>query len=339
MCLSILAIVACQEEPKDYVTLSGKITNKNSDSLVVFLSRDLSKTIKVNENGTFSDTLKVSPGIYTIYDGIKSAPVYLKNDYDLKMSLDAEKFYETLVFTGRGHENSSFLVKKMNLETSLLDVDALKMLDSAGLETKIISIKKELNTFLDSGTNIDSTIIANSKKDVDPMLNYFKQYIGEGIALRKSLPKGMLSPVFENYENIDNTKTSLTDLKGKYVYIDFWATWCAPCKAEIPALKKLDEDYAGKNVIFVSLSVDDDRSHKGSWDKAKDAWKTMIKNKKLTGVQLFAPKGWESKFVRDYKINGIPRFVLIDPNGHIISADAPRPSDPKLVELFTSLNI
>ncbi len=339
ICLSVLSIIACKEEPKDYVSLSGKIINKNSDSLIVYQGRDISKTIKVNEDGTFSDTLKVTPGVYSIFDGKDGAPVYLKNDLNIKIFVDTENYNESLVFSGKGHENSTFLADKMKLESSLLDIEAMKSLDSAGLESKITSIKKELNAFLDSGKDIDSTIIAKSKKDVEPMLNYYKQYIAEGIALKKSLPKGSVSPSFKNYENIDGSKTSLADLKGKYVYIDIWATWCAPCKAEIPSLKKLDKDYSGKNVTFVSLSVDDDRSHKGSWDKAKGAWKNMVKEKALTGVHLFAPKGWTSQFIRDYKINGIPRFVLIDPNGNIVNPDAPRPSDPELRELFTSLNI
>lgn len=339
ICLSAISIIACKEEPKDYASLSGKITNKNSDSLVVYKGRDISKIIKVNEDGTFSDTLKVTPGVYSIYDGKDGAPVYLKNNLDIKMSVDTENYNESLVFSGKGHENSSFLADRMKLEASLLDIEAMKLLDSVGLENKMIAIKNELHAFLDSGKNIDSTIIALSRKDIDPMLNYYKQYIAEGIALKKLLPKGSLSPSFVNYENVDGSKTSLSDLKGKYVYIDVWATWCAPCKAEIPSLKKLDKDYSGKNVTFVSLSIDDDRSHKNSWDVAKEEWKTMVKEKELTGVHIFAPEGWASKFIKDYKVNSIPRFVLIDPNGNIVNPDAPRPSDPELRTLFTSLSI
>jgi thiol-disulfide isomerase/thioredoxin len=131
----------------------------------------------------------------------------------------------------------------------------------------------------------------------------------------------------------------LSDLKGKYVYVDVWATWCGPCKAEIPSLKALEKQYHDKNIQFVSLSIDDDRSHGGSWDKAREDWKAMIADKELSGVQLFAPNGWQSPFVMDYKIKGIPRFILIDPNGNIVTPDAPRPSSPELTELFTSLNI
>jgi len=133
--------------------------------------------------------------------------------------------------------------------------------------------------------------------------------------------------------------TSLEDLKGKYTYIDVWATWCGPCKREIPSLKALEHDYADKDINFVSLSIDDDRTHGGSWDKAAKDWRAMVKGKALGGIQIMAPKGWGSKFVTDYKIRGIPRFILIDPNGNIVSANAPRPSSKNIRTLFDSLDI
>jgi hypothetical protein len=104
-------------------------------------------------------------------------------------------------------------------------------------------------------------------------------------------------------------------------------------------LKKLEKQYHGKNIQFVSLSIDDDKTHNGSWDKAREDWKAMIKDKELGGIQVFAPNGWKSDFVTAFKVNGIPRFIMIDPEGKIVSADSPRPSSPKLVELFNELKI
>ena len=74
-------------------------------------------------------------------------------------------------------------------------------------------------------------------------------------------------------------------------------------------------------------------------EAAKEGWKKMIVDKELGGIQLFADKAWESDFIKNYKINGIPRFILIDPEGNIVSADAPRPSNPKLVEMLKELSI
>ncbi len=146
----------------------------------------------------------------------------------------------------------------------------------------------------------------------------------------KTMAVGKASPTFE-YENFKGGKTSLESLKGKYVYIDVWATWCGPCRKEIPSLQKIEEDYHGKNIEFVSLSIDTKKDY--------EKWRKFVEEKKLGGIQLFADNDWNSKFVTDYAIEGIPRFILIDPNGNIVSADAPRPSDPKLIAKFDELGI
>lgn len=181
-----------------------------------------------------------------------------------------------------------------------------------------ISYTSDLQTFFD-------TFMANStdeahKKDITDKYNKLIK-----------LSKGKASPKFTAYENFKGGTTSLDDLKGKYVYIDVWATWCGPCKAEIPALKSTEEKYRDKNIAFVSMSVD----RKKDYDK----WRTMVEEKELSGIQLFAPADWKSDFVTDYGIMGIPRFILIDPEGNIVNANAPRPSSEKLIETFNALEI
>ena len=148
--------------------------------------------------------------------------------------------------------------------------------------------------------------------------------------LRK-LAKGQASPKFVNYENYKGGTTSLDDLKGKYTYIDVWATWCGPCKAEIPFLQKVEKQYHGKNIQFLSISVDKKKDHQ--------AWLDMVKEKELGGIQLYADNDFKSQFVQDYLIKGIPKFILLDPQGNIVTSNAPRPSNKKLVELFTELKI
>lgn len=336
--LSALGLLACKKEARDYATLSGKIVNKNSDSILI-RTRDYSKTIDVNSDGTFRDTLKVEPGVYNLFDGKESTYLFLKNGYDIDLTLDTEAFDESIKYTGIGAENSNFLAKKSLMEEQLLDQDKLADLDLDGLKAELQSVKNKLNEFYNSQKNIDTLLINSANKNLEPMLNMYQKYFEGGIALREELKKGTKSPTFEDYENYDGSKTSLKDLAGKYVYVDVWATWCGPCKAEIPFLKKVEEQYHDKNIQFVSISIDDDRSHGGSWDKAKADWKAMVKDKELGGMQLFAPNGWQSQFVEGYKIQGIPRFLLIGPDGTIVNPDAPRPSSIKLIELFDSLEI
>ena len=159
----------------------------------------------------------------------------------------------------------------------------------------------------------------------------YKAEIAKSYNKLKTVAKGQPSPKFENYENFKGATTSLDDFKGKYVYVDVWATWCGPCKREIPSLKEVEKKYHGKNIEFVSISVDNVKDH--------DAWKKMVEDMELKGVQLFADKAWESQFVQDYLIKGIPRFILIDTEGNIVNSNAPRPSSEKLIELFNELKI
>ena len=339
--IAVIAIISCEKKetaPKDHVAFSGKITNQNSDSIVI-RSRIYNKNIHVNEDGTFKDTLKVKPGVYSVFDGTESTNVFLKNGYEINMALDTKEFDETVKYTGEGSVNSNFLAKESLLREKILDIDELMKLDSIGLSSKFSDIKNELTDFYNSGKDIDSTITKNGLKMIDPMLKSYKRYLDNELALKRDLPKGGISPAFVDYENYKGGKTSLKDLKGKYVYVDVWATWCGPCKAEIPALKEVEKKYHGKNIAFVSLSIDDDRSHGGSWEKAHDDWKKFVADEELGGIQLFAPKGWQSEFVQGYKISGIPRFILIDPKGNIVTPSAPRPSSKELIKLFDSENI
>ena len=146
----------------------------------------------------------------------------------------------------------------------------------------------------------------------------------------KLLEPGKDSPKF-NYVDRNGDYVSLEDLKGKNVYVDVWATWCGPCLAEVPFLKEVEEKYRSQNIEFVSVSIDN--------QKDKEKWLAMIDKENLGGLQLFADKDWKSDFVVNYNIKGIPRFIIIDDEGKIVSPDAPRPSSGKdLEDVFSSLS-
>lgn len=129
------------------------------------------------------------------------------------------------------------------------------------------------------------------------------------------------------YPDINGKQVSLSDFKGKYVYVDVWATWCGPCKKEIPSLKRLEEQFHGEDIVFMSVSVDTENQ--------KTKWENFVNEKDLGGVQLFA-SGW-SQIAKDYEINSIPRFMLFDPEGKIVSTNASRPSNPRTMILLKSL--
>ncbi|HKJ07217.1 MAG TPA: TlpA disulfide reductase family protein [Flavobacteriaceae bacterium] len=326
-----LFIVSCENEaPKDYVTLQGTVTNQNSDSIIV-ANRNFKKKIMVNEDGTFSDTLKVEPGNYVFFDGSEQASLYLENGYDLNVTLDTKEFDETIKFEGEGADANNYLAQKALMQERIFEDDSMFTLEKEEFDAKVNEIHGEFTNLLNSTQNLDSTFVAQQTRQFDGLKQFLPKMYEEKQYLLTVLGEGKPSPKFENYENYNGGTTSLDDLKGKYVYVDVWATWCAPCKAEIPYLKELEEEYRDKNIEFVSISVDKAKDH--------ETWKNMVAEKELKGVQLFAENDWNSQFVKDYKINGIPRFILIDPDGNIITPDAPRPSSEKLIELFNEYEI
>lgn len=326
-----LVVLSCKEEAaKDYVTLSGTITNQNSDSLMV-LTRGYSKKIKVNSDGSFSDTLKVVTGSYSLYDGTEQTSIYLKNGFDLVVTIDTKQFDETVAYAGNGAEANNYLAATALLQETVFEDDEMFKLEKSMFDTKMEEVNSSFKKLLKETKNLDTSFVSQQTKQIDGLIKYIVGSYEDKQYLLTVLARGEISPKFVAYENFKGGATSLEDLKGKYVYIDVWATWCGPCKAEIPFLKEVEKAYHGKNIEFVSISIDEAKAH--------DAWKQMIEEKEMGGIQLFADKDWKSEFVQAYKINGIPRFILIDPQGNIISPDAPRPSSNDLKVLFDELKI
>jgi thiol-disulfide isomerase/thioredoxin len=172
-----------------------------------------------------------------------------------------------------------------------------------------------------------------SKEERKKLLSLLEKYvtdtetmakIKEAYELANNSGEGKLAPNFK-YKDVNDKEVQLSDFKGKYVYIDCWATWCGPCKAEIPHLQKLEKDYEGKNIVFMSISQ----------DKNVDKWKKFVKGKNLHGVQLNS--GSDRTFYNYFGVTGIPHFILIGKDGKVLRMIAPRPSDDKVRTMLNSL--
>ncbi|MFD0760954.1 TlpA family protein disulfide reductase [Lutibacter aestuarii] len=259
---------------------------------------------------------KVSEGFLAELDGMDYS-----NEEDFLFSSD----YKNLV-SSHYFKQASKLAEKDSIDADLAFLKTAAQIQGETIKNSLLfenakygityteNLEEYYTAFINASTNEDN------KKEITETYNKLKV-----------VAKGQPSPKFENYENYAGGTTSLDDLKGKFVYVDVWATWCGPCKAEIPYLKEVEAKYHDKNIEFVSISIDKAADH--------DKWKTMVEEKELKGVQLFADNDWNSQFVKDYLIKGIPRFILIDTEGNIVSSNAPRPSSPKLISLFNELNI
>jgi thiol-disulfide isomerase/thioredoxin len=314
---ALLFLVSITVFGQETMTIQVEIANRNGDVVYLKEGRKNVLEIKVDDKGIFKSTFPIKEAMYQFFDGNEYAQLFLKPGYDLKMSLDAKKFDETLKFSGKGANENTFLAEQSLIDQKM-DFDSLLAMEETNFN-KAIEEKRNADTGRLDKAALDTNFATLFKNTLEANLSGLKQYHTQIMANKKL--NNTVAPNFV-YENHKGGKTSLESMKGKYVYIDVWATWCGPCRAEIPFLKELEKSYHGKNIEFVSVSVDVEKDY--------EKWKTFVTEKALGGTQLYADKNWNSDFIKAFGINSIPRFILIDPKGVVIDADAARPSNPKL---------
>lgn len=155
------------------------------------------------------------------------------------------------------------------------------------------------------------------------LTNYYQTIVDSKLATKSGTP----CPD-ETFEDADGNTHRLSDFfnKGRYLYIDMWATWCIPCVAEIPYVEKHVEHYKDNPKLqFISISLDTNH----------DAWhRKLAKDKPQWPQFISATKQEMDKLMKDWGVTGIPRFIIINPDGTINNAAAFRPSDPKFYELM-----
>jgi thiol-disulfide isomerase/thioredoxin len=138
------------------------------------------------------------------------------------------------------------------------------------------------------------------------------------------LMTGAVAPDFAQ-ATPEGKELKLSDLRGKYILIDFWASWCGPCRRENPNVVRMYEQYKDKGFDILSVSLDNSR----------ERWLQAIEQDKLSWKHVSDLKGWENTVAQMYEVQGIPKTFLIDPQGKIIATDLRGPSlEAKLAELF-----
>ena len=174
-----------------------------------------------------------------------------------------------------------------------------------------------------SATNEEIIALVKQLVKDNDLLNTLSKHID----LVNKLKAGQPFPALPALTDLNDkeVKYEQLPLKGKLLFIDIWATYCPDCRKELPALEALQEDYKVEPITFVSISV----------DRNKEAWKTMVKEKKLGGIHLYASPETKELFKELYDLRSIPRYMLIDEKGNIINANLPMPSDKNLKELIT----
>jgi len=147
----------------------------------------------------------------------------------------------------------------------------------------------------------------------------------ERFAKLKATIPGQPFPESATLKDAKGNTVDFSTFRGKYVYIDLWASWCNPCLREVPALQKLEKELKNKNVVFLSISI----------DTKEDAWKKKMQEKNMHGNQLWDPT---NSLGQALNVKGIPFFAIYDPEGNLYMHGAPRPSQgPGLVKLLEGL--
>lgn len=170
------------------------------------------------------------------------------------------------------------------------------------------------NSMVEQGDVAKGKELTYELKSLSPQSAYLP-ILQHAYAASIKLMPGNPAPDF-SYPGVDGKLVSLSDFRGKVVYLDFWASWCGPCRAEIPAAKKLEEEFRNKDVVFLAVSI----------DESEKAWKKLIKEQALPGIHLLSTGNFDAEAAKLYNVKGIPRYFIIDKDGKIVDSDAARPS-------------
>lgn len=203
---------------------------------------------------------------------------------------------------------------KNALSTSLYDANGENYMDwmkyivenNSTLSSVLVPITlldsdEKNSAFVEDALNKLSASSETGKLIVD---NY-RQQKDEQEALRNRVKEGMPAPDI-TFQNEKGKTLHLDKLKGKITLIDFWASWCGPCRKEIPHVKKYYEEYKNKGVQFISVSI----------DAKKDAWTKALKEEQMPWLQGWAPNSGKD-VLNIYQFNGIPFLILLDKKGNI----------------------
>mgnify|MGYP003752416695 FL=1 len=173
--------------------------------------------------------------------------------------------------------------------------------------TSVVAALKHLDSQKDSELiKSVSNILFSKYPDYPPLVEYFND-IKENELNAARMEIGAYAPQFK-YPDVNGKFYGPSDFKGKVLLIDFWASWCGPCRAEIPNLKKVYEKYDRKDVEFLSVSI----------DKGKEEWIKALSQEKMPWIQVLAPKSG-SEVSKLYQFSGIPFLVVLDKEGRIVS--------------------
>ncbi len=338
---------ACSEKKAGY-TITGNVDQEQNGDTVFLLQKNGKEKVYLDTaviaNGTFTfEGVQDSCAMHYI-----SLPGKEKKQTDIAFFLENGDISfgadgDSWVVTGTPCNDAyrEYKTGIANLRTEQSELYKATQ-DTTLTEEQLIAKKKELSAYADKyvayvceqadkniNTAVGYTIIRESQLDLlygateklDTLLQKMpEQFSSTSLAsyLKDQMEGRLKTAVGQKYTDIalkspEGEDMKLSDYvgKNKVVLIDFWASWCGPCRARLPELKKIYEEYHDKGFEVVAVSL----------DSKLDAWKKAIEEEKLTWPQMSDLRGWDNAGSRAYKVNMIPALVLIDEEGTIVGRD------------------
>lgn len=320
--ISAIAILASCQTPtnSNTVKISGTVTNNIGDT-VKFMNRDTTFITTIDTtNGHFAIEFNLDSAVdMSFFHGVESTAMYVKPGDQISLSIDTEEFDESITYTGS--DESSFLAWEYMFSETADWPDFMSISDDeidSAMNEAYRPVIQRVGRFKESSPSFYFSFMNEHQDQID--------YIMHRREVMGALPKLGEDAIDFAFPDRNGKEISLSSLNGSVVYVDVWAAWCGPCKAEMPYLIELEEEYHGKKIEFLGVNVDEN----------PDKWTAMVDDKGLQGLHV-TTGGWQVQFMKDYAINGIPRFMIFDSEGKVVDLDAPRPSSDEIRPLLNSL--
>ncbi|MEY4288705.1 MAG: hypothetical protein RLZZ30_793 [Bacteroidota bacterium] len=345
------------------VKVSGMIFNTKIDS--VFISQNFGSYYKnyaataLDKKGNFQFNVQLpNPDYYYLRVGSENIHLILKNNSDIKVYGDGSKLKEFCNFVGSDESKAmndfSHISEKWNAKsdsalTAIKADPTREQVINDYMTQEFFKFNSELQGFIGANANSAALIIAlanmNAEQDMKTYENVLNQlnsafaqsptvqsFYNNFAQIKKRiddatlLAPGKMAPEFTELKLDRKKSLSLSDLRGQIVLIDFWASWCGPCRKENPNVVQTYEKYKNDGFTIVSVSLDTDL----------EKWKNAIQQDQLSWPNHVSDLGgWNSKVAKQYQVNSVPFTVLIDREGHVIKTNLRGPAlEEELKRIF-----